>query len=500
MTDSPLQFAVMSFRTMLLAPLFLLPVTLAPEPPLFTPLQPDLLAAGTSFTNAAADYDGDGDLDLFVGFGGAPNRLYRNDAGTLVDVAAAAGVNDARGVRSAAWADYDSDGDPDLLVGFAPGATSVLALYRNDAGRFTNVTANANVAVATGGVRQFSFVDIDGDGDLDLFVAFRDRANMLFRNTANHFVEMADSVGLADARKSVGALFLDADEDGDLDLLVANQDGDANALFRNDGARFTDVAEALGAQWGGRAPRLATNGTVRPCAADVDGDGHFDLFFANYGPNGLLLKRDGVFADVSAAWGIGTDGRYDTCAFADIDHDQQLDLYVNGTVTGGTNYPDFLYMNGGDRFTDVTPANITALQADHGALWFDIDRDGDLDLALTGAQPAGMHFVLRNDLPAATARRSLAVRVVDGQGRATRAGAEVRLFAPGTRRLLGTRLVDTGSGYNAQSDMPVHFGLAQRKPVDVEITWPRRGARQRVMVRNVAPARYAGAALVVKVP
>lgn len=490
----------MSFRTAVLAPLFLLPVTLAPVPPHFTPLQPELLALGTSFTNAAADFDGDGDLDLFVGFGGTPNRLYRNDAGTLVDVGAAAGVNDARGVRSAAWADYDSDGDPDLLVGFAPGPTSVLVLYRNDAGHFTNVTVEANVAVATGGVRQFSFVDIDGDNDLDLFVAFRDRANMLFRNTANHYVEMADSVGLADARKSVGALFLDADEDGDLDLLVANQDGDANALFRNDGARFTDVAADFGVQWGGRAPRLATNGTVRPCAADVDGDGRFDLFFANYGPNGLLLKRNGVFTDVSAAWGVGVDGRYDTCAFADIDHDQKLDLYVNGTVTGGTSYPDFLYRNAGDRFTDVTPANITALQADHGVLWFDIDRDGDLDLALTGAQATGMHSVLRNDLPAATARRSLSVRVVDGQGRATRAGAEVRLFAAGTRRLLGTRLVDTGSGYNAQSDMPVHFGLAQRKPVDVEVIWPAGGRRQRVTVRNVALTRYAGSSLVVKIP
>ena len=490
----------MSFRTAVLAPLFLLPVTLAPEPPHFTALQPELLALGTSFTNAAADFDGDGDLDLFVGFGGAPNRLYRNDAGTLVDVGAAAGVNDARAVRSAAWADYDSDGDPDLLVGFAPGPTSVLTLYRNDAGRFTNVTTEANVAVTAGGVRQLSFVDIDGDNDLDLFVAFRDRANMLFRNTANHFIEMADSVGLADARKSVGALFLDADEDGDLDLLVANQDGDANALFRNDGARFTDVAEAFGVQWGGRAPKVATNGTVRPCAADVDGDGRFDLFFANYGPNGLLRKRNGVFVDVSAAWGVGIDGRYDTCAFADIDHDQQLDLYVNGTVTGGTNHPDFLYANAGDHFTDVTPANVTALQADHGVLWFDIDRDGDLDLALTGAQATGMHSVLRNDLPTAEARRALSVRVVDAKGRATRAGAEVRLFAAGTRRRLGTRLVDTGSGYNAQSDMPVHFGLAQARSVDVEVTWPARGRRQRVTVRNVAPLRYAGASLVVTVP
>ena len=468
--------------------------------PHFTVLQPDLLGLGTSFTNAAADYDGDGDLDLFVGFGGTPNRLYRNDGGVLKDVGAEVGLNAARGVRSAAWADYDGDGDPDLLVGFAPGSTSVLVLYRNDGGHFTDVTAAAGLSVATGAVRQLSFIDFDGDGDLDLSVMFRDRPNMLFRNTNGTFVEMADSVGLADTRKSVGALWVDADEDGDLDLLVANQDGDANALFRNDGNHFTDIAESMGVAWGGRTPKLATNGSVRPCAADVDGDGHFDFFFANYGPNGLFLKRNGTFTDVSAAWGINADGRYDTCAFADFDHDGALDMYVNGTVTGGTSYPDFLFHNAGGKFMDVTPDNVKALQADHGVLWFDIDRDGDLDLALTGAQATGMHYVLRNDLDSAAARRSLAVRVLDGRGHATRAGAEVRVFVAGTKTLLGTRLVDTGSGYNAQSDMPVNFGFARMQPVDVEVTWPSRGKRRVVRVRNVSLPKYAGTALVVRVP
>jgi len=63
--------------------------------------------------------------------------------------------------------------------------------------------------------------------------------------------------------------------------MVANMDGDANGLFAQDGGKFTDVAAAAGVAWGGREPENKANGTVRPCAADVDNDGHLDLVFAN---------------------------------------------------------------------------------------------------------------------------------------------------------------------------------------------------------------------------
>jgi hypothetical protein len=458
--------------------------------PAFEPMQPDVMGAGSNFTNAFADYDNDGDLDLFVGFDGKPNRLYRNDKGTFTDVAAAAGVADSRPTRATAWGDYDADGDPDLLLGFTPSkGESVLKLYRNTAGTFADITASAGLVVATGAVRQPAWVDVDGDNDLDLFIAFRDRPNALYRNDAGTLTDIAAAIGLDDKRRTVGAVWFDYDEDGDLDVAVANMDGDANGLFRNDAGKFTDAAEAAGVAWGGRAAKLAGNGTVRLCAADVDNDGKIDLFAANYGPLGFFSNRGkGRFEDRSSAWAIAIDSRYDACAFADVDHNGTLDVYVNGTVTGGASWQDSLFMNTGSSFVDMTPPVIRRQQADHGVQWADVDGDGDLDLALTGSRADGTHVVMRNMLPAADAARGLQVKVVDGKGRAIRAGAEVRAYAQGTSKPIATRIVDSGSGYDAQSDMPVHLAVPTGvSRVDIEVVFPRRGTRAAAWRRGVRP-------------
>src|SRR5687768_12057988 len=143
---------------------------------------PGELRLGTpSLTNAIADYDGDGDLDIYVGMNGSPNRLYRNDGGSFTEVAGDAGIADGRATRSAAWSDFDADGDPDLLVGFA-GPAGILKLYRNDAGRFIDITRESGLQRDSAAVRQLSWIDLDADGDLDLFVAFRDKPNALYRN------------------------------------------------------------------------------------------------------------------------------------------------------------------------------------------------------------------------------------------------------------------------------------------------------------------------------
>ena len=469
--------------------------------PEFTLHQAELFQDGGALTNAFADYDNDGDLDLFVGFRDKPNRLYRNDDGVFIDVATAVGLADEVVTRTAAWGDYNGDGHMDLFVGFVSGGESGNMLYRNDGDgkHFTDVATSVG-ANLTGSFRQASWIDYDNDGDLDLFVGLRDKPNVLLQNSNGTFKDVAHLMGIDDPRRTVGAVWFDYDKDGDLDCYVANMDGDENGLFRNDGSRFVDVAKEMGVESGGRPLGSTTYGSVRPTLGDYDNDGNADIFLANYGPNGLYRNLDGKgFENVAPELGLAIDSRYDTGAWGDFDNDGRLDLFVNGTVTGGKSYEDYLFHNDENGFVDITPSIIKNSDSDHGAHWVDFDRDGDLDLALTGAAADGMHYLLRNELAPDRAQQSLQIMVLDGDGHYTRAGSEVRLYDAGSKELLGMNILDTGSGYNSQNAMPVHFGLRNVALVDVEITVFTRGGRKSIWLRNVDPKKFRGRHLTVKI-
>jgi hypothetical protein len=127
-------------------------------------------------------------------------------------------------------------------------------------------------------------------------------------------------------------------------------------------------------------------------------------------------------------------------------------------------------------FEEVLPALLLKHDASHGVQFVDFDGDGRLDLSLTNNDPSGSHPLLRNTT--ATASRGLSVTVTDAQGRLTRAGAEVRLFAAGSQRLIAAALVDSGSGYCSQNAAPTFLGVpAGTSLVDVEVTFPAGGER-----------------------
>lgn len=475
--------------------------TASADPTRFTLVQPGLFAAPHALSNAFADFDGDGDLDLAVSFESGAIHLYRNDASTFVEVGAGLGLPIAGPeVRGVGWGDFDGDGDPDLHAGVsgAEGTPARNLLFRNDGGKkLAEVSQNLGVVVLEADSRQANWIDYDRDGDLDLFSAQRSGINRMFRNDGLKFTDVSVELGLADSRRTVSSCWFDMDQDGDLDVFQANQQAEKDTLYRNDGATFTDIAPQLGMH---QPERTLAEGGVGCTVGDYDNDGLLDLFVATYGTT-LLYRNlgDGKFREVAAETGVQQKLHAVGASWGDVDNDGFVDLYVAAYVDGETWYSRaHLFMNRRGKFHDVLGEGSPLRAADHGVQWADFDRDGDLDLSLTDDFPEnGHHPLFRNELPQEIAARSLQLKVLDAEGRATQAGAEVRLYGT-DGKLLGTRLVPTGDGYGSQSDVPVHFGLASADLVTVEVTFLTREGRKRKRIEGLDPRKWTGKALVVK--
>ena len=458
------------------------------ETDFFTDISPVAISWG--------DYDNDGWPDLAVAYRGGYVKLYRNDHGHFTDVSLAAGFTDRAWPVALSWGDFDGDGFLDLYVGYAYGAGIPNRLYHNDGhGHFVDVAAKMGVD-DWGETRQVSFIDFNNDGRLDLFVAFRDKQNRLYRNDGDHFTEVAQQMGLTGAHSTVGAVWFDYNEDGRLDLFEANQSGALNRVYRNDGDRFTDVAKQLGMDGAGRSPEM---GSVGIAVADYNNDGRLDLYFANYGPS-WLMRNDGggKFTDVAPDLGVAVGEHLVSAGWGDYDNDGRPDLYTDGYLVGHEHIPDFLFHNEGSHFTDVTPGYMLKHDADHAVVWADFNLDGAIDLALADHEGEGVLNLYRNRLPAERARRSISVLVLDAKGHYTRAGSEVRVYKAGTREVLGARLVDTGSGYNSQSALPVHIGLPNPGKVDVEVTYMSGAGRRIARVTGVDAWARRGKPIIVK--
>jgi uncharacterized repeat protein (TIGR01451 family) len=309
--------------------------------------------------------------------------------GSFTDIGAGlAGVD--RG--DVAWGDYDNDGDLDVvLTNATPGWPTPYRtrVYRNDDGSF--IDTNTNLPEAEWG--SVAWGDYDNDGDLDiLLTGMRDAdqaMTRIYRNDSGTFTDI--SAGLIDLRYSAAA-WGDYDNDGDLDILLTGSYEDTSIhyvsrLYRNDSGTFTDISAGL-------------IGVDRSAVAwgDYDNDGDLDVLLAGGYTGSDRTTRlyrnngDGTFTNIgvglTAVWG-------GSLAWGDYNRDGFLDILLTGlTSTGRT--AQVYRNNGNGTFTDIS-AGIVGVGFSSGT-WGDYDNDGDLDILITGSQGgSSVSIVYRNN-------------------------------------------------------------------------------------------------------
>ncbi len=290
------------------------------------------------------DYDGDGDLDLFEVSGTTP-RLYRNDGGKFTDVTAKSGAF-AKSLGIAGFGaiagDFDNDERRDLLVL----AQNGVRLYRNEgSGKFADVTTAAKIPNYPHVAISAAFADVDHDGDLDIFIA-----------------------GYAAAPKSPSTSSSQA------------INGAPNMLLRNNGdSTFTDVTAAAGVAGNARS--------VAVVPTDYDNRRDVDLLVVNYGSAPQLYRnmRDGSFRDVASDVGLALKDNYTSVAAGDVNKDEFTDFFFGRDDAPG----QFAMSDGRGRFTilDGPPATKGAVAAQ----FIDYDNDGLLDLVTVSNDGLHVH-------------------------------------------------------------------------------------------------------------
>lgn len=481
---------------------------------------PEVMSGGV----CAADFDGDNWTDVLLVNGGSfesaagktsppAHGLYRNTgAGVFMNVAGAAGIRNAGWGMGCAVADYDNDGDPDLYI------TNFLSpnqLWRNDGGwRFTDVSALSGAAGPAGRWNTgATFGDYDVDGRLDLFVAgyvhldpaalpepadkpdcrhrglvvncgprgLPGEGDLLFRNEGKGtFREVSAAI---DPKKfyGLGAAFLPLGEDGTVALYVAN-DSTPNALYTFEGKKIRDIALEAGAALSEQGHEQAGMGIGW---GDYDADGRIDLYVTNFVDDYNTLYRSlgkGLFGDLTRRAGLaqptwlymgwGT-------ALADFDRDGRDDIVVvNGHVYPQVDtlklpskwrMPAQVFQNSGNgRFEELPRSALPGEAVGRGLALADFWNDGTVGIVVNNLDGAPALY-----RPVA-AQNHYVELVLEGSRIRDATGTRVDLRWDGGRT---TRLVVSGGSYLSSHDRRIHAGVGAASTVDVDIVWSG-GARQ----------------------
>ncbi len=412
---------------------------------------------------AVADFDNDGNLDLFVtGYGG--NALYRNKGNcTFEDVTDKAGVRGGGFSTGAAWADYDRDGNVDLFVS-----------------RYVHVDMNDLPAFGSTKFCQFKGAPVQCgpwgmEGETDL----------LYHNRGDGtFEEVSKKAGVNDPERyyGLGAIWGDYDNDGWLDLFVAD-DATPNHLYHNnhDGT-FTDDAMVGGIALNSEGQALGSMGVTW---GDYDHSGRLSMFITEFAdqPNTLYRNQGREFDDVAMQSHVGqpslpTVGWGTT--FFDMDNDGWLDLFVaNGhvypqmdNVKGSAAYAEPMLLHRNLRngtFEEVSKAAGIAdmpLKSRRGAAFGDIANNGNVDIVVLNVGEPPSLLLNTNSI----ANHRVLFQLIGTKSNRAAIGARVTVHAAGMTQFDEVR---SGGSYISQNDLRLHFGLGAAAKIDsVEVRWP----------------------------
>jgi hypothetical protein len=442
------------------------------------------------------DFDGDGDLDwLTSSWGlGDPLTYYRNDGErfSIVDNRET-GLEGIYGGLNLIHADYDNDGDVDIFVlrGAWLGSAGEIpnSLLNNDGqGRFRDVTYEVGLADAFHPTQTAAWIDFDNDGDLDLFIGNEHAACQLFENDRGAFRDVASIAGITHIGFTKGVACGDINGDRYPEIYVSNQDGSNQLYLNNRDGTFTDIAVRAGVT----GPFMSFGTWFW----DYNQDGNLDLFVASYsyGPSYVSNKYFGETPAAEQAALYRGDGRGNFenvaldvnlteytqpmgCNYGDLNNDGYPDFYLS------TGYPDYdammpnvMYLNnGGQRFIDVTTSGgFGHLQKGHGVTFADYDNDGDQDVfaEMGGAFPGDQAVNVLFNNPG-FGRNWLKLKLVGSKTNRSAIGAKISIKlddAGQDRTVYGW--VTSGSSFGGNPLMQ-HLGLgAATRIKELKIEWP----------------------------